>query len=270
MITILGKKYKIYQDNVVLTDLLDGLKKISNIFSLHGLSDENTCSIYTFCMESIVFAENLEKLSCGASEVVLLPGIMLIIDQKLRLVVMFVDRTLNIKRELVLLLPYISNFIFQDEIMVFHGAAIKCLNNNSNVALFLGESGAGKTTISNLAFHDDLSILSDELNFVFFDKKTLSFWVQSAGIYSEDALFHAESEAFPLSLFVELKKGCTTTIENLSPTNMLALLDSNEISYPKSFKIDYLYFSIISNIPFIRMEFSKHTVDWHMLDVLVT
>ena len=69
-------------------------------------------------------------------------------------------------RQIYECLPTIHYILFNVKSILLHSASIVC---DGKCMLLVGESGAGKTTFSNLAIKNEYPVLSDELNIIVFE-----------------------------------------------------------------------------------------------------
>lgn len=87
----------------------------------------------------------------------------------------------NIIRQVYEILPLVTKIIFNRETALIHGAGL--ILNNKGI-LCVGDSGAGKTTLSNMANMSGEVVLGDEL--IVYDLKTNNIW--GTNIVSNDYL----------------------------------------------------------------------------------
>ena len=142
-------------------------------------------------------------------------------------------------------------------------------NSAGRAYLFLGPSGAGKTTVARLSREQGLAVLSDDMNGVIPQPET-------AGVYrvpfaGEPALScpMGESEPLPLAALVRLRQGETSRLRSLTRSQALAHLAAcapfvNRDPHRQEALLHNLE-SLLRTTPALELEFPRSGGFWPML-----
>lgn len=195
-------------------------------------------------------------------EMVALPNIRVLIRSDENSVTI-IAKNFFILRELYSLLPYVyfKKGIFKYQPLILHAAAVNIVENSACV--FLGVSGSGKTTTSNLAYKQGLEVLSDELICVTLDNSINVFGTMISSTNSALKSNHIDKSS--LAVFCTLEKYNSFTVEKKANQKRLALLSSSVENSIYTDDILLSIYKLCKSTCFIHMRFSKKWIDWEAI-----
>lgn len=198
-----------------------------------------------------------EKVDLCDGEMIILPNMRVFVQNNN--CVFIVAREFFVVRELYSILPYVyyKMRFFDAQPIILHACAVNIIDNNAYV--FLGKSGAGKTTTAKLAHQSGLKILSDEL--VCITEKN-GFSVNGTSISSSNCNVKLCNTKSNLSAFCIIEKNEIFQLyqhTNQNYNNILSNAVENSI-----FTNDILLtlFKLCHTIRFVHMRFYKDYIDW--------
>ena len=190
------------------------------------------------------------------------PGVFMLINTNKKSALMLVEKALNLDREVALSIPFLSFHLWNENILILHAGSIRCLKDNS-AALFLGNSGAGKTTICNQAYDSGYSVLSDEL--VYVTCKNNSVFAQSAQIYSDGHTFMPYLLPEKVNGIFLLIKSTKTAVSSLSFYEKLNTVSSSMIRVFSTGTESKQVLMLLELLSIKQLEFPKDNIEWEML-----
>ena len=194
-------------------------------------------------------------------EVIILPNMRVFIQTNNDIFV--VAREYFVIRELYNLLPYIyyKMGFFDTQPLILHACAVNVVDNNTCV--FLGKSGAGKTTTAKLACQSGLKVLSDEL--ICITEKSC-FKVNGTNISSSNynETLHNEEDS-TLSAFCIIEKHSSFQMYKCPDYNYKKMLSSAVENSVFTNDILLTIFKLCHTIQFVHMRFYKDFIDWETI-----
>lgn len=152
-----------------------------------------------------------------------------------------------------------------DGVLLHSAAAVE----NGWTHLFLGHSGAGKTTASRLSLERGFEVLSDDVNAVSFGQESAVLQVEKLPFAGELGDRGGRSAGYPLAALYRLEKGAEHRLEPLSRARTLALLLAcSPFVNHDPFRQDRLIESlqrVIDAAPSYRLTFKKDPGFWPLL-----
>lgn len=135
--------------------------------------------------------------------------------------------------------------------------------------VFVGQSGAGKSTIAGLALERGHQVLSDDLNHLAFEEGR---WTACAMPFAGDHQGKGLETRVPVAGLFRLTKGPDNAIEPLSPAEGVSLLVSaapfvNTDPY-RADQLDRTIDTIVSTMPPRRLTFRKDASVWPIIEEL--
>lgn len=161
----------------------------------------------------------------------------------------------------------LSPLLLEKDKAMLHCAAL--INRKQEAFLFLGPSGAGKTTITELG--KPRLILSDDMNLIDFSKnKPLACAGGVGGLYKPEVEL---DRSFPIKKMFWLNQSTSNSIEDLSRLKQVQLMLSSFANLPwKNFTYDSQEQSfncaekIISTLSLELLNFKKEAEVWKTID----
>jgi hypothetical protein len=153
--------------------------------------------------------------------------------------------------------------------IMLHGVGIK---RNGMGYLFLGNSGAGKSTIAQYSLPKD--IISDDGIIV--EQKKTEYWLRTSPINQSSGLIsnlkHNEFFDIKLDKGFFIIKDITDYIENVPSPEACSIILKNHIHYFRYFPLDsvrrsvYIVSNLCRYVPFYKLHFRKDSSFWSIVD----
>jgi hypothetical protein len=155
-----------------------------------------------------------------------------------------------------------SLILVQEGGFLLHAASVA---KDGQGYLFMGKSGAGKSTIA--AHSPEQSVLSDEISLI--KKVEADYRLYSTPFWGEQEI-KGRNFCFPLQGIYQLKQSPQLCSKKLTPRDALSKLMGNILYFSREpFLTRQLFqncFDFIQGMPIFELEFQKNTSFWGILD----
>jgi hypothetical protein len=160
---------------------------------------------------------------------------------------------------------FLPQRLLKNETVIFHSS---CVVENDEAYLFLGHSGAGKTTITTLS--KDKTLLGDDMNLI--HKIDGKFYVSAGAIGGVTDTSKVLNNLYPLKAAFWLKQSLENKIEDFSSSEAsskylasMANLFWNQLDKQTIEQVMDFSFKMAASVPLKRLHFKKDKEFWNVI-----